>query len=154
VAFDIFLKLVSGDGVIAGESTSEKHKSEIDVQSFSWGESHDGGTADAQEVAFVTPMSIASPQIAKACAEGTQIVSAQISVNNASLKGASELLMIKLAGVIVGSYQLGIAESDPQLTDRFTLAFAHMDVTKTLQRPDGSLGAASQASLDFPPPAS
>ena len=98
-------------------------------------------------------MSIASPQIAKACAEGRTDPSAQISINNASVKGSSELLMIKLANVIVGSYQLGVAESDPQLTDRFTLAFRHMDVTKNVQRADGSLGTASQASLDFPPPA-
>jgi type VI secretion system secreted protein Hcp len=155
VAFDIFLKLVSGVGspdVLGGESLNQKHANEIDVHSFSWGESRDGTTADPQELAFVTPVSIASPHLAKFCAEGTPIQSAQLSVNTSNLKSPTELLMIKLTGVTVGSYQLGVADTDPEPTDRFTLAFSTIDITKRGQGANGS-PASSNATIIFPPPA-
>jgi type VI protein secretion system component Hcp len=153
VAFDIFLKLEGGrGGPLLGDSVSDKHKSEIDVHSFSWGESHDGTTADPHELAFVTPISSASPQIAKYCAEGTQITSATISINTSSLKVANELLMIKLLDVSIGSYQLGIADTDADLADRFTLAFRSMDITKRVQRADGGIGTVTQVNISFQPP--
>ena len=58
MAFDIFLKLTNSANVlIKGESAVKGHENEIEVQSFSWGESHDGGVTDPQEMAFVTPVS-------------------------------------------------------------------------------------------------
>jgi type VI secretion system secreted protein Hcp len=147
VAFDIFLKITS----LSGESINDKHKGEIDVHSFSWGQSRDGGTAQPQELAFVTPVSIASPQLAKLCAEGTPIESAQLSVNTASLKAGNELLMIKLGGITVGSYQLGVADTDPGLTDRFTLAFSSINIAKRGQSPTGAIGDVSEATIVFPP---
>jgi type VI secretion system secreted protein Hcp len=150
VAFDIFLKF--GAAPLGGESVSDKHRNEIDVHSFSWGESRDAATADPQELAFVAPVSIASPHLAKFCAEGTSIPFAQISVNTGSVKSPVELLMIKLVDVTVGSYQLGVAATDPQVTDRFTLAFSTIDITK---RGSGANGtpAESTAQIVFPPPA-
>jgi type VI secretion system secreted protein Hcp len=153
VAFDIFLKFAGGAQPIEGESVNDKHKNEIDVLSFSWGESRDGATADPQELAFVTPLSVASPLIAEACALGTQIQTAQLSVNNASVKGTAELLMIKLSNVTVGSYQLAIAETDPQATDRFTLAFQSINIVKGTQSATGSIGAGTEVTIEFPPPA-
>jgi type VI secretion system secreted protein Hcp len=153
VAFDIFLKLTGSGGPILGESVSAKHKNEIDVHSFSWGESRDGGTADPQELSLVTPLSVASPLIAEACAAGTQLTSAQLSVNNVSAKDTGEILMIKLQGVTVGSYQLAAAETDPQLTDRFTLAFSSIEIAKQRQASDGTLDPGTDVTITFPPPA-
>jgi type VI protein secretion system component Hcp len=156
VAFDIFLKLTdSSNTLIKGDSTTKGHEDEIEVRSFSWGESRDAGITDPHEMAFVTPVSLASPAIAKLCADGTALGVGQISVNAGSLKGGTgELLMIKLATVTLGSYQLGIADTDPEATDRFTLAFQHMEITKRRQNPDGSIGTASlPVVIDFPPPA-
>jgi type VI protein secretion system component Hcp len=155
VAFDIFLKFVGGaGGPLTGESIASKHANEIDVQSFSWGESRDGAAADPQELALVTPISKASPQIAKYCAEGTPIGSAVLSVNASSAKIGGELLMIKLMSVTVGSYQLGVADSDAQFTDRFTLAFQSVDIRKNLQNPvTGAVTAGDTVSIDFSPPA-
>src|SRR5215218_2586066 len=106
MAFDIFLKLTDGgNNFIKGESVVKGHENEIEVQSFSWGELRDGGVTDPQEMAFVTPMSVASPTIARLCADGTPLGSGEISVSAASLKGTtSEVLMIKLATVTLGSY--------------------------------------------------
>jgi type VI secretion system secreted protein Hcp len=151
VAFDIFLKF--DDATLAGESRSDKHKDEIEVLSFSWGASRDAGRTDPQELAFVTPVSVASPTIAKFCAEGTPIGAAQISVNSPSAKGDAELLMIKLANIVVGSYQLGGALTDPQVADRFTLAFTSMTISKRRQNADGSVGTAVSQTIEFPPPA-
>lgn len=152
MAFDLFLKFADGPP-IPGESVNEKHKNEIDVLSFSWGESRYGAAAEPQEVALVTPLSIASPLIAEACALGTPIGTAQLSVNNSSVKANGELLMIKLSGVTVGSYQLAVAETDPQVTDRFTLAFSSISITKRRQNNDGSLDPANPVTIQFPPPA-
>ena len=149
MAFDIFLKLAG----LPGDAITKGHEDEIDVQSFSWGESRDGTTADPQEMAFVTPLSKASPVIAKHCAEGTPIASAEISVNTGSLKLAGELLMIKLAGITVGSYQLGVADTDPAFNDRFTLAFQSVTVTKRQGSATGAIGGATSVDISFPPPA-
>ena len=153
MAFDIFLKLVGSTGAIEGESVNQKHQNEIDVLSFSWGESRDGATADPQELAFVTPLSIASPLLAEACALGTPITTAQLSVNNASVKGTTELLMIKLQGVTVGSYQMAVADTDPQATDRFTLAFTQINIVKGRQSATGTITGGTNVTIDFPPPA-
>lgn len=153
MAFDIFLKFAGGPVDIPGESINDKHKNEIDVLSFSWGESRDGATADPQELALVTPLSIASPLLAEACALGTPIATAQLSINNVSVKNTGELLMIKLSGVTVGSYQLAVAETDPQMTDRFTLAFSSISIAKRHQATDGSFDPGTSVSIDFPPPA-
>ena len=155
MAFDIFLKLTDGANVlIKGESVVKGHENEIEVQSFSWGESRDAGVTDPQEMAFVTPVSVASPTIARLCADGTPLGTGELTLSAASLKGTtSEVLMIKLATVTLGSYQLGAAESDPEMTDRFTLAFEKMEITKRRQNPDGSIGAGVTETIDFAPPA-
>jgi type VI secretion system secreted protein Hcp len=155
VAFDIFLKLTdSANVLIKGESAVKGHENEIEVQSFSWGESRDAGVTDPQEIAFVTPVSVASPTIARLCADGTPLGSGELSLSAASIKGTtSEVLMIKLATVTLGSYQLGAAETDPAMTDRFTLAFEKMEITKRRQNPDGSIGAGVTETINFPPPA-
>ena len=154
MAFDIFLKLTNSANVlIKGESVVKGHENEIEVQSFSWGESRDAGVTDPQEMAFVTPVSIASPTIARLCADGTPLGSGELSVSAASLTGTSEVLMIKLATVTLGSYQLGAAETDPAMTDRFTLAFEKMEITKRRQNPDGSVGDPFTETINFPPPA-
>jgi type VI protein secretion system component Hcp len=153
VAFDIFLKLTDSNNVlIKGESIVKGHENQIEVQSFSWGQSRDGGATDPQEMAFVTPVSIASPTIAKLCAEGTPLVTGELSLVRAGGEVGTPV-QIKLADLAVGSYQLGAAETDPVLTDRFTLSFRTMTVTKRQQNPTtGATGAEVTVLLDFSPP--
>jgi type VI protein secretion system component Hcp len=154
VAFDIFLKLTGDNGVlIKGESVVKGHENEIEVHSFSWGESRDAGVTDPQEMALVTPMSVASPTIAKLCADGTPVSLAQISVVRTG-GAAGTPVVIKLAGGSIGSYQLGVAETDPGLSDRFTLSFTTMELTKRQQNPiTGATAGEVTTALQFPPPA-
>lgn len=153
MAFDIFLKLTDGNGVlIKGESFVKGHENQIEVQSFSWGESRDGGVTDPQEMAFVTPVSIASPTIAKLCAQGTAVGTAEISVVRAGGEIGTPVFL-KLVNLTIGSYQLGAAETDPVLTDRFTLGFRAMDITKRRQDPNtGATTGGVTENIDFFPP--
>src|SRR5688572_14489207 len=83
-AVDYFLKI---DGV-DGESTDDKHKGEIDVESFSWGVtqtgtfSHGGGGGAGkvalQDFHFTMKVSKASPTLFLACASGQHYKTATV----------------------------------------------------------------------------
>jgi type VI secretion system secreted protein Hcp len=89
MAYDAFLKI---DG-IAGESLDERHKDEIEVLAFSWGESNSGssgigggggaGKVTMQDFRFTMKLSKASPQLAAACATGKHIKSAVLTCRKA-----------------------------------------------------------------------
>ena len=76
---DYFLKF---DG-IKGESTDAKHKDEIDIEAWSWGETNAAGHASGggggagkvsmQDFHFVMRMNTASISLMKACATGEHI---------------------------------------------------------------------------------
>src|SRR4051812_47753046 len=116
-AFDYFLRL---DG-IPGESVDAKHKGEIDVLSWSWGESQEiaatpGGGSGAGKVAMTdlhvsANLSKASPQLLLACAAGTHIKSAVLTGRKAG-KGQSEFLTFSLSDVLVSGYQTGGAAAE------------------------------------------
>src|SRR5256885_3864946 len=88
-AVDYFLKV---DG-IEGESTDSKHKGEIDVQSFSWGETQSGtfaagggggaGKVAMQDFHFVMGVNKSSPKLMLACANGQHIKQAVLTCRKA-----------------------------------------------------------------------
>ena len=109
-AVDYFIKF---DG-IKGESADAKHKDEIDVESWSWGETHatggpSGGGGGAGKVAmqdfhFVMGLNRASIGLMKACATGQHIKTATLSARKAG-KGQQEYLTFKFHDVLVSSFQ-------------------------------------------------
>ena len=141
---DYFLKF---DG-IKGESTDAKHKDEIDVESWSWGESHVAGTpgggggagkVSMQDFHFVMRLNAASIALMKACATGQHIKGATLSARKAA-KDQQEYLVIKFDDVLVSSYQTGASESgDIVPTDQVSFNFAKIDVEYRQQKGDGSL---------------
>lgn len=111
-AVDYFLKI---DG-ISGESTDDKHKGEIEVESFSWGVTNTtltragggagAGRAQFQDLAFNTRVSKASPSLFLKCATGEHIKQAVLTATTMDAKGQSqEFLKITLSDVLVSSYQ-------------------------------------------------
>ena len=115
-AVDYFIKF---DG-IKGESTDAKHKDEIDVESWSWGETHaaggpsSGGGGGAGKVAmqdfhFVMGLNRASVGLMKACATGQHIKTATLSARKAG-KGQQEYLTFKFHDVLVSSFQTSGSE--------------------------------------------
>src|SRR5882724_12797851 len=111
-AVDFFLKI---DG-IDGESADGKHKGEIDLESWSWGESNAGqhhagggggaGKVSMQDFHFVMKMNKASPKLMLACAGGDHIKTGVLTCRKAG-KDQQEFLIIKMADLLISSYQTG-----------------------------------------------
>ena len=134
-AVDFFIKF---DG-IKGESTDAKHKDEIDVESWSFGETNAagggaGGGGGAGKAAFQ------DFHFTKACATGQHIKAATLSARRAG-KGQQEYLTFKFRDVLVSSFQSSGTEELPVPTDSVSLAFATVEVEYTPPKSDGSLGS-------------
>ncbi len=152
MAFDYFLRI---DG-IQGESADAKHKGQIEVESFSWGETQTtaaaggGGGAgrtvpDPLNVEAVT--SKASPQLLLACASGQHFRSAVLTGRKAG-KEQLEFLTFSLTDVLVRSYHVSGSQSGPP-TDSVELTFGRIQVEYKEQKADGSLGPSTKAGWDF-----
>lgn len=106
---DYFIKI---DG-IEGESQDDKHKNEIELDSFSWGASNSGtsamgggggaGKVHISDFVVMKHIDKASPKILEACNSGKHISSAVIVCRK---QGGSqqEYLKITLSDVLVSSY--------------------------------------------------
>ena len=154
-AVDYFIKF---DG-IKGESADAKHKDEIDVESWTWGETHPGGAppgggvgagkVSMQDFHFVMRLNRASPGLMKACATGQHIKMATLSGRKAG-KEQQDYLTFKFHDVLVSSVQTGGSESaDVVPTDQVSFNFAKLEVDYKQQNPDGSLGSAVQFRYDL-----
>jgi len=144
MAVDVFLKL----GTIAGESTDDKHKGEIDVLSWSWGINQSGtmaagggggaGKASFHDLSFMHSFDKASPAIMKACATGEHIPEALLISRKAG-KGQQEYIIFKLTDILVTSVQPSGSSEHPM--ESVSMQFAKVDVEYKPQKPDGSLDA-------------
>lgn len=151
-AFDYFLRV---DG-IQGESADAKHKGEIDVLSWSWGETQatglpssggGAGKVEMSDLTVVTHVSKASPHLLLACATGKHIKSAVLTGRKAG-KGQAEFLTFSLSDVLVSSYQTGGSASVEPPTDSVSLNFAKLQVEYKEQKADGSLGETVKVGWD------
>jgi type VI secretion system secreted protein Hcp len=150
-AVDYFLKL---DG-IDGESADSKHKNEIDIESWSWGETQSGtfkagggggaGKVVMQDFHFVMKVNKASAKLLQACATGEHIKTGLLTCRKAG-KEQQEYLKIKLSDCLVSSFQTGGSEgSDIIPTDQVSLNFAKIEYEYKEQKADGTLGGAVKA---------
>jgi type VI secretion system secreted protein Hcp len=152
LAVDYFLKI---DG-IPGESTDSKHKDEIDVESWSWGEVNPprpaGGGAGAgkveiQDFNFTARFSKASPNLMLSCASGKHLKSAVLTARRKD-KAQAEFLTFSLSEVLVSSYQTSAAAGDVTPADFVSLNFAKIQIEYKQQKPDGSLAGSIKAGWD------
>jgi type VI secretion system secreted protein Hcp len=152
VAADYFLQITG----IAGESTDAKHKSWIDVESWTWGETNPGttgtgsgagaGKVQMQDFHFVTQVSKASPALFLACASGQHMKEAKLAaVKSGAMQ--HEFLTWTFSDVLVSGYQTGGAEGE-LVTDQVSLTFSKIRVEYRAQKADGSLDAAVTAGWD------
>ena len=151
---DYFLKI---DG-IPGESTDEKHKDEIEILSFKWGESQRGATQSSggasssgkvnmQDFHFVMKFNKASPKLFLSCASGEHFQKAVLIVRKAG-KDDQEYLKWTLSDVVCSSYQT--AGSNPQVpNDQFSLNFNKIEVEYKPQKADGTLDSPVKAGWDL-----
>jgi type VI secretion system secreted protein Hcp len=152
MAIDYFLRI---DG-IPGESPDAKHKGEIPVASFSWGETQSapvggGGGGGAGKVEMgplhvTTHTSKASPPLLLACASGQHLKSAVLTARKAG-KAQLEFLTFALSDVLVTGYAVGATTAEAP-TDSISLAFGQIQVEYREQAADGSIGSVTKAGWD------
>ena len=153
-AVDYFLKL---DG-ISGESKDAKHKGEIEVLSFSFGETNSGsggpgggggaGKVQMSDFSFTARTSKASPQLFLHCAQGKHLKQAILTVRKAG-GSQQEYLKIKLNDILVSSYALGGSEGARRAARRMcSRSTSSALVRLRAQKADGSLDAPVHAGWD------
>lgn len=154
-AVDYFLKI---DG-IQGESLDSKHKGEIQLESFSWGETNPGtahggggggaGKVQMQDLHFVMQINKASPRLMLACASGKHIKQAVLTARKAG-KAQQEFLVFKFTDLLVSSYQTGGSQHAEVLPmDQVSFNFARIELEYRPQKADGSLDAPIKAGWDL-----
>jgi type VI secretion system secreted protein Hcp len=150
---DTFLKIAG----VKGESTDEKHKGEIDVESWSWGESNSGtaghgggggaGKAVPQDLVISKKVDTSSPVLFIACATGQHFADALLTARKAG-GSQQEYLKIKLEEVLVSSYQTSVG-GGAIVTETVSLNFAKLNVSYFEQKADGTLGGEAKQGYDF-----
>jgi type VI secretion system secreted protein Hcp len=153
MAVDYFLQI---DG-ISGESSDSKHKNEIQLEVFSWGETNSGGgpggggggagKVQMQDVAFTMTVNKASPRLLLACATGKHIKQAVLTARRAG-KSQQEFLVFKFRDVIITSYQTGGSAQADVPFDQVSLGFSKIEMEYRPQKPDGSLDAPIKVGWD------
>jgi len=155
MAVDFFLKI---DG-IAGESEKDGMKDNMDIDSFSFGVSQSGsfasggqgggaGKANFQDISVVKVVDKTSPKLFEACAAGTHIKEAMLTVRRAGNKPVV-YFTIKLTDVIVSSLSNGGASGgSDSVSEQLSLNFAKIEFEYTEQKKDGGAGPKTRAGYD------
>jgi type VI secretion system secreted protein Hcp len=147
---DYFLKL---DG-IDGESTDAQFPKNIELESWSWGQTNSGGFSHGtgggtgkvamQDFHFVMLMNSASATLAQKCAGGTHIGFAELNCRKAG-DTPQVFLKIKLSDVLVSSYQTGgSAHGEIVPTDQISINFAKIEYSYGKQDSKGKVASLDQ----------
>ena len=142
MASDYFLEI---DG-IKGEATDASHKDQIQLQSWSWGESQTGsfaanagggaGKVSMQDFHFSMSTNKASPELMISCATGKHIAKALLTCRKAGEK-QQEFFKVSFTDLLISSYQVGGGGDVP--TDQISFNFATVKFEYAPQKADGSL---------------
>ena len=153
-AVDYFLKI---DG-IPGESKDSNHADEIQLESWSWGETNSwsmssgggggAGKVSVQDFSFTMTVNKASPELFLACAQGKHIDSAKLTCRKAGTD-QQEYFKITFTTVLISSYQTGGSGGDIIPVESITFNFEKMEYSYTPQKEDGSLDAEVVHTIDL-----
>jgi type VI secretion system secreted protein Hcp len=152
---DYFLKIEG----IQGESQDAKHKGEIDILAWSWGESQTGamafgggggaGKVQMEDVQFTMRVSKASPKLLLACATGQHLKQATLTARKAGDQ-QQEYLKFTFNDVLVTSYHTGDRGQDEVIpVEQVRLAFAQIEMEYQEQKEDGSLGGSTKVKYNL-----
>ena len=152
-AVDYFLKIAGIDG----ESPHDKHKGEIDVESWSWGETHPAspgvgsgagaGKVSMNDFTFTMKLNKASPKLFLACASGEHIKSGWLTAHKAGDKSGGYFLKWSFTDLLITSYLTGAAAGDAP-DDSCSFSFGKIEVEYKEQKPDGTLAPSIKAGWD------
>jgi type VI secretion system secreted protein Hcp len=152
---DYFLKI---DG-IPGESGDAKHKDEIQVLSFSFGESQAGtmafgggggaGKVQMQDFHFMMNVNKASPKLFLACADGSHIKNAVLTARKAG-KEQHDYLKVTFTDLLISQFQTnGDANANSLPVDSCSFNFAEIEIEYKIQGADGTLGAGTKVKYNL-----
>ena len=145
---DIFLKL---DG-IAGESTDDEHKGEIDVESFAFNAKKTSGKLTISPLRVLKVYDASSPKLMQDAATGHHIKSGVLTFRRSGDPDGVEFLTYKLSDVVVSSYEQGGANPDKRtlgsLEDEVGLSPAKVQVTEKTVDASGKSGPVVTTSLN------
>lgn len=143
MAVDQFIKI----GDIEGESQDDAHAGEIEVLAWSWGMSQSGtmhtgtgggaGKVSIQDLSLTKYVDKATPNLMKACSDGSQFPEAVLTVRKAGTNPL-EYIIITMKNVIVTSLSTGGSGGEDQITENTTLNFSEVAVDYQPQAADGS----------------
>ena len=144
---------------IDGESLQKGHEKQLELMSFSWGESNTGsmagntgggsGKVSMQDFHYTIPVNKSTPKLFLACASGEHIKTAELTCRKAG-KTQQEFLKWKFTDLIISSYQTGgSGGSDVIPIDQVSFNFTKIEVSYAPQKADGSLDAAIPAGWDL-----
>ena len=149
---DYFLKI---DGV-EGESTDDKHKGEIELQTWSIAGTNSGshssgggagsGKVTLQDFHFVKKTDKSSAKLLASCCTGEHLKTATLVCRKAG-KDQQEYLTFKFYDVLVSSYQTGASQEIPM--DQASINFSKIEIEYRQQGPDGKLGPADRFGFDL-----
>lgn len=155
-AVDYFLKI---DG-IEGESTDDKHKGEIDVESWNWGAFNDAhqaegrgtgggvGKATAKDLHCTMKASKASPKLMLACVFGEHISQAVLTCRKAGGE-QQEFLKITMSNVFVKTYDVDGSADHVIPVDKISLNFGKIEYEYKAQDEKGKVGAPVKGGADL-----
>ena len=155
-AVDYFLKI---DG-IPGESQDAKHKEEIQLESWNFGEHNEGtfsvgggggaGKVRMDDFNFTKLVDKAGPKLFLACAQGAHIPNAILTCRKAGTE-QQEYLKVTFKDILVSSYATsGLGEESALLpTEEISLNFAAIKIEYREQKPDGTLGGSTVAEFNL-----
>jgi len=145
MAVDFFLKI----DTIEGESKDSKHENEIQLDSWSWGETNIGsmaagggggsGKVNMADFQFAMSVNKATPKLIIACALGQHIPSAILTCRKSGTE-QQEFLKYTFTDLLISSYQTG--GSTEMGSEQCSFNYTKMQIDYKEQKPDGTLGGA------------
>lgn len=142
MAVDMFLEI---EGV-KGESKDSKHKDKIDILSWSWGATNQGGAhhgggagagkVNVQDVSIVKLLDLSTASLLESVSRGKHFAKAKITVRKAG-ENPLEYYILSLENVYCTSYAISGSEHGDLLTEQLTLTFKKFDAKYVVQDDKG-----------------
>lgn len=151
---DYFLKIKGIDG----ESQDAKHPKEIQLESWTWGETNSGshsfgggggsGKVTMQDFGFTMKLNTASPKLMIACATGQHIDDAVMTCRKAG-GDQNPYLKYTFSELHITNYQTGGNGHEVIPTESITFNFAKIKIEYFIQDAKGATTAAGMAEYDL-----
>jgi type VI secretion system secreted protein Hcp len=156
MAANYFLNI--DENKIAGQSQQEEHTDELEILSFSFGVSQQGGFSYAsgggsakcnfQDLSVSFRMCSGSPEIMKACASGTHFDKITLTCLKAAGDKQEPYMTIVLERCIISSYQTG-GSGDDMPIESMSINFEKVQQNYLAQNPSGGTDTTGTGTYDL-----